>query len=80
MQCSYFTSYKEREAKIRNTKVMILAQGDNQQKQQKQTGVATKKIGLTINDDETLKSNDFLIYGKVIIYGWILNNSAIPVL
>ncbi|UOX72918.1 RNA-dependent RNA polymerase [Wenzhou Rhinolophus pusillus ledantevirus 1] len=91
-----------REAKIRNTKVKILAQGDNQvicsQYKLKpsmdetelrknlqdiwynnnsimnaiQTG--TQKLGLIINEDETMQSADYLNYGKIPVFrGRIIN-------
>ncbi|AXQ04772.1 putative RNA-dependent RNA polymerase [Culex rhabdo-like virus Los Angeles] len=86
----------ERESRIRNTEIKVLAQGDNQvicsqysinpsKSQQvlrenitsamKNNDViieairtATAKIGLRINEDETLQAADMLIYGKTIVY------------
>lgn len=86
----------ERESRIRNTEVKILAQGDNQvicclyklnpstnesdmisqihQVVQNNNVImsairsSTLRIGLLINEDETLQATDMLIYGKVIIY------------
>jgi mRNA capping enzyme len=85
----------EKESHIRNTRVEVLAQGDNQVictnyeinpsdteldlEQNLKDAVAnnaiiierirssTAKIGLTINEDETLQSAGLLIYGKVVI-------------
>lgn len=86
----------ERESRIRNTNVKILAQGDNQvictqyalNPVHEQGDLiehlrnvcnnndvimdairkATRKIGLRINEDETLQAADLLIYGKTILY------------
>lgn len=85
-----------RESLNRNTRVKILAQGDNQvictqykvQKTRTQDELVrelrrivdnnneimksiedgTKKLGLIINQDESLQATDFLIYGKVPIF------------
>lgn len=86
----------EREARVRNTLVKTLAQGDNQvvcTQYKVRVGLTigersqhiqeiirnnnvimdlirkgTKRLGLVINNDETLQSADMLIYGKVIIF------------
>lgn len=86
----------ERESRIRNTEIKVLAQGDNQvicsqysinpSKNEKDLvdniraamrnndviieaiRTATAKIGLRINEDETLQAADMLIYGKTIVY------------
>ncbi|QKV49535.1 large protein [Bughendera virus] len=92
----------KREAKVRNTKVKILAQGDNQvictqykiqgssndlelrQKLQevwvnnqnimKAIKLGTERLGLIINNDETIQSADYLNYGKIPVFrGRILN-------
>lgn len=85
----------ERERKLRNTGVQILAQGDNQiiatsykipkhitkekrlEKIEEIVGnnqvimdfikEGTRKLGLIINEDETMQSCDMMIYGKVMI-------------
>ncbi|YP_010229226.1 RNA-dependent RNA polymerase [Almendravirus chico] len=91
-----------RESKYSNTKVEILAQGDNQDvftnyrintklndqeldeelekifknndNLMKRIKIASEKIGLIINEDETVQSSGFTVYGKVPIYkGNILN-------
>lgn len=86
----------EREAKIRNTQIKLLAQEDNQvictqyklkshrdidelqnhiddvlknnEIIMERIRVGTRKIGLLINDDETLQSSDMLIYSKNILF------------
>nr|WCD55366.1 MAG: polymerase [Adumi ohlsrhavirus] len=86
----------ERESRIRNTQIKILAQGDNQvictqyeinpskndallreniEAVLRNNAViidairkATARIGLRINEDETLQAADMLIYGKSIIF------------
>ncbi|APG78850.1 RNA-dependent RNA polymerase [Xinzhou dimarhabdovirus virus 1] len=86
----------EREGKIRNTKIKILAQGDNQvvctsyklpadmthqtvtdeiphiwennREIVKAIVSGTTKLGLVVNEDETLTASDYLNYGKVILY------------
>lgn len=86
----------ERQARIRNTEVRCLAQGDNQiictlykirssrsddetqahlQDAKKNNDiimdsirVGAGKLGLVINEDETLQSSSMIVYGKVIIY------------
>nr|UZT55171.1 polymerase [Barur virus] len=92
----------QRESLIRNTKVKVLAQGDNQvictQYKLRDTHdttstlkcldevvknndiimkaikTGTNKLGLIINEDETMQSSDYLNYGKIPIYrGRILN-------
>nr|AJG39213.1 RNA-dependent RNA polymerase [Wuhan Louse Fly Virus 11] len=83
----------QREARIRNTTVKVLAQGDNQvictqyrtkkarseeelksalkqivnNNQQIMDAIVrgTEKLGLVINNDETMQSADFLTYGKI---------------
>ncbi|AJG39201.1 RNA-dependent RNA polymerase [Wuhan Louse Fly Virus 5] len=91
-----------REARVRNTTVKILAQGDNQvictqyklrpyQNEQELGGNlqdiwynnhsimnaiqnGTNKLGLIINEDETIQSADYLNYGKIPVFrGRILN-------
>nr|AXY65031.1 L polymerase [Hapavirus flanders] len=90
----------ERESKIRNTLVKILAQGDNQtistcyemvstfsieeedleinkivqnnNAVMKAIRNGTEKLGLLINDDETMVSADYLNYGKVPIFRGII--------
>ncbi|QDZ59981.1 large protein [Harbour porpoise rhabdovirus] len=85
-----------REAKIRNTRVQTLAQGDNQvictqyklqpMRNEQELRIALNqikenndaimsavevginKLGLIINNDETIQSADFLTYGKVPIF------------
>lgn len=85
----------ERERKLRNTGVQILAQGDNQiiatsykipknisqdKRLEKINEIVrnnqiimdfikegTRKLGLIINEDETMQSCDMMIYGKVLI-------------
>lgn len=85
----------ERERKLRNTGVQILAQGDNQiiatsyklpkhmTKEKRIEKIeeiiknnqiimdfikeGTRKLGLIINEDETMQSCDMMIYGKVMI-------------
>ncbi|AJR28540.1 polymerase [Nkolbisson virus] len=92
----------QRESKIRNTRIKVLAQGDNQVictqyrlrdistpvglNQSLQEVVqnneaimraikeGTNKLGLIINEDETMQSADYLNYGKIPIFrGRILN-------
>ncbi|AZS32226.1 polymerase [Rhinolophus rhabdovirus DPuer] len=92
----------KREAKIRNTAVKILAQGDNQvictqyklrhsvseldirrnlqnvwennNSIMRAIQVGTTKLGLIINEDETMQSADYLNYGKIPVFrGRILN-------
>ncbi|APG78857.1 RNA-dependent RNA polymerase [Xinzhou nematode virus 4] len=86
----------ERESKIRNTKVKVLAQGDNQVictfyklPKEKSHDIATaeiphvwnnnkeiikaissgtKKLGLLVNEDETLTASNFLNYSKLLIF------------
>ncbi|AEI52253.1 RNA-depedent RNA polymerase [Maraba virus] len=90
----------QREAKIRNTAVKVLAQGDNQvictqYKTKKSRNdielkaaltqmvsnnemimsaikSGTEKLGLLINDDETMQSADYLNYGKVPIFRGVI--------
>nr|BDO24648.1 large protein [Oita virus] len=91
-----------REARIRNTKVKILAQGDNQVicnqyrlrhstdevelRQNLQDiwhnnnaimnaiQIGTQRLGLIINEDETMQSADYLNYGKIPVFrGRIIN-------
>lgn len=90
----------ERESKIRNTLVKVLAQGDNQtistcyevdqchtvdelvneiQKITRNNSAVmsaikrgTEKLGLIINEDETMVSADYLNYGKVPIFRGII--------
>ncbi|ACB47443.1 L polymerase protein [Vesicular stomatitis Alagoas virus] len=90
----------QREAKIRNTAVKVLAQGDNQvictqYKTKKARNDAellgalqqmvsnnesimlaikqgTEKLGLLINDDETMQSADYLNYGKIPIFRGVI--------
>nr|QPP12221.1 polymerase [Vesicular stomatitis virus] len=90
----------QREAKIRNTAVKVLAQGDNQvictQYKTKKTRSelelravlhqmagnnnkimeeikrGTEKLGLIINDDETMQSADYLNYGKIPIFRGVI--------
>ncbi|AJR28605.1 polymerase [Mount Elgon bat virus] len=91
-----------REARIRNTLVKILAQGDNQvicthyklrgyederdlrtnlqdiwnnnQRIMEAINRGTNKLGLIINNDETIQSGDYLNYGKIPVFrGRILN-------
>ncbi|AJR28526.1 polymerase [Carajas virus] len=90
----------QREAKIRNTAVKVLAQGDNQvictqyktKKSRDQSELinaldqmvknnnkimeeikkGTSKLGLLINDDETMQSADYLNYGKVPIFRGVI--------
>lgn len=92
----------QRESRIRNTRVKVLAQGDNQvictqyklravdtpqntslslQDIIKNNGAimnsikeGTVKLGLIINEDETMQSADYLNYGKIPVFrGRILN-------
>lgn len=86
----------ERQARIRNTHIKCLAQGDNQiictfykvrssRSPAELTShladakrnndiimesirVGAEKLGLVINEDETLQSSSMIVYGKVIIY------------
>nr|QNS83620.1 RNA-dependent RNA polymerase [Chandipura virus] len=90
----------QREAKIRNTAVKVLAQGDNQvictqyktkqfrndtelRQALKQMAAnndvimkaiesGTNKLGLLINQDETMQSADYLNYGKVPIFRGVI--------
>ncbi|AMR98951.1 RNA-dependent RNA polymerase [Piry virus] len=90
----------QREAKIRNTAVKVLAQGDNQvictqyktkqhRDEQELAGAleqmrinnntimeaieaGTNKLGLLINQDETMQSADYLNYGKVPIFRGVI--------
>ncbi|AJR28458.1 polymerase [Vesiculovirus morreton] len=90
----------QREAKIRNTAVKVLAQGDNQvictqYKTKKSRNdlelqsalnqmvlnnehimnaikAGTGRLGLVINDDETMQSADYLNYGKIPIFRGVI--------
>ncbi|AEG25349.1 polymerase [Vesiculovirus jurona] len=90
----------QRESKIRNTSVKVLAQGDNQvictqyktkqhrseielrgaleqMKSNNQTIMdsierGTNRLGLLINQDETMQSADYLNYGKVPIFRGVI--------
>uniref|UniRef100_Q8B0H5 RNA-directed RNA polymerase L n=1 Tax=Vesicular stomatitis Indiana virus (strain 85CLB South America) TaxID=434490 RepID=L_VSIVS len=90
----------QREAKIRNTAVKVLAQGDNQvictqyktkksrnvvelqgalnqmvsnnEKIMTAIKIGTGKLGLLINDDETMQSADYLNYGKIPIFRGVI--------
>ncbi|ACB47438.1 L polymerase protein [Cocal virus] len=90
----------QREAKVRNTAVKVLAQGDNQvictqyktKKSRDDTELrsalkqmvsnnenimqaikeGTGKLGLVINDDETMQSADYLNYGKIPIFRGVI--------
>ncbi|QVU40010.1 RNA-dependent RNA polymerase [Mejal virus] len=90
----------QREARVRNTSVKVLAQGDNQvicsqyktkqhrndeelkmaleqMKLNNQTIMdsiecGTSKLGLVINQDETMQSADYLNYGKIPIFRGVI--------